>query len=282
MQAALPLKQHEEIRLKQLVDINCDMGEAFGRWRIGDTRDEHLISLISSANIATGFHAGDPNLIDETVRLAAAHGVGVGAHPGYNDLQGFGRRRIDGTSKEIINDLIYQVGALREFARRHGVPVQHVKPHGALYMELAANVDMSQIFIQYMRTVAPNTLVFCMGGSATHIAALEAGQPTAREFYADRDYDDNGWIVFTRDAGRPDPKAIAQKVLRACVEGTVRTVTGADIKIEFESICFHSDTLGALEIASQMRETLISEGIRIAPASQILNNDSARRPHEQA
>jgi len=268
--------------LKQVVDINCDMGEAFGRWRIGDTSDTQLISAISSANIATGFHAGDPNLIDETVRMAAEHGVGVGAHPGYNDLQGFGRRKISGSSKEIVNDIIYQVGALREFARRHGVALQHVKPHGALYMEMAANAELSQIFIQYMRAAAPSVLVFCMGGSATHQAALEAGQPTAREFYADRDYGDDGFIVFTRDAGRPDPGAIARKVLRACLESKVRTISGTDVDIEFETICFHSDTLGAADIAQQMRQTLIAEGIRIAPISQILTNDDARRPNEQA
>jgi UPF0271 protein len=244
--------------LKEAVDINCDMGEAFGRWRIGDAVDEELIPLISSANIATGFHAGDPNLMDETVRIAAAHGVGVGAHPGYRDLQGFGRRKINGTSREIVNDLIYQVGALREFARRHDVPVQHVKPHGALYMELAANADLSQLFIQYMRTAAPNMFVFCMDRSATCLAAQEAGQPIVREFYADRDYGDTGWIVFTRDAGRPD------------------------IPIAFDSICFHSDTLGALEIVRHIREALVAEGIRIAPVSQILNNDAARRSHEQA
>ncbi|HEX3984122.1 MAG TPA: 5-oxoprolinase subunit PxpA, partial [Acidisoma sp.] len=205
--------------MKQVVDINCDMGEAYGRWRIGDARDDHLISLISSANIATGFHAGDPNLMDETVRLAAEHGVGIGAHPGYKDLQGFGRRRIDGSPKEIVNDIIYQVGALREFTRRHGVLLQHVKPHGALYMELAANADFSQLFIQYMRVVAPSVLIFCLAGSATEVAAQQAGHPVAREFYADRDYDDSGSIVFTRDVGRPDPKAIAHKVLRACAEG---------------------------------------------------------------
>jgi UPF0271 protein len=268
--------------LKEAVDINCDMGEAFGRWRIGDAVDEELIPLISSANIATGFHAGDPNLMDETVRIAAAHGVGVGAHPGYRDLQGFGRRKINGTSREIVNDLIYQVGALREFARRHDVPVQHIKPHGALYMELAANADLSQLFIQYMRTAAPNMFVFCMDRSATCLAAQEAGQPIVREFYADRDYGDTGWIVFTRDAGRPDPKAIARKVVRACTEGVVRTVSGADIPIAFDSICFHSDTLGALEIVRHIREALVAEGIRIAPVSQILNNDAARRSHEQA
>ncbi len=255
--------------MKSTIDINCDMGEAFGRWRIGDTQDALLIGHISSANIATGFHAGDPNLMDETVALALAHGVGIGAHPGYNDLQGFGRRKILGNSRELVNDIVYQVGALREFARRHGAPLQHVKPHGALYMEMAVNSDLAEIFVQYMRTVLPNAFVFCMGGSETHRAALDAGQPVIREFYADRDYDDSGSIVFTRDAGRPDPKVLADKVLRACQEGKVRTVTGRDIEIEFESICFHSDTLGALEIVLSMRERLIDAGIRIEPVSRI-------------
>jgi UPF0271 protein len=245
------------------------MGEAFGRWRVGDTDDTTLMGLISSANIAAGFHAGDPNLMDQTVRLATEHGVGIGAHPGYNDLQGFGRRKIAGTAKELVNDMVYQVGALREFARRHGARLQHVKPHGALYMEMAVNAELSQIFVQYMRTVEPNAYIFCMGGSATYRAAKEAGQPVVREFYADRDYDDTGSIVFTRDAGRPDPAAIARKVVRACRQGKVRTVTGGDVDIAFESICFHSDTLGALEIVRQMREALIAERIRIAPVSDI-------------
>jgi len=264
--------------LKNTIDINCDMGEAFGRWRIGDTSDQHLIALISSANVAAGFHAGDPNLIDETVRLSAEHGVAVGAHPGYNDLQGFGRRKISGSSKEMINDIVYQVGAVREFCRRYGTTLQHVKPHGALYMELADNAELSNAFIDYMRKSAPNTPILCMGGSATHLAAKHADHPVIREFYADRDYGDNGWIVFTRDAGRPDPKAIAKKVLRACTEGKVRTVSGADIDIEFESICFHSDTLGALDIVSQMREALTAEGIRISPASQSTNDAEMRIP----
>lgn len=252
------------------VDINCDMGEAFGRWRIGDTDDAALMPLISSANIAAGFHGGDPNLMDETVRLAVSHGVGVGAHPGYSDLQGFGRRKIAGTGKELVNDIIYQVGALKEFAHRHGTRLQHVKPHGALYMEMAVNPELSRIFVEYMRTVQPNAFIFCMDGSATWQAARDAGQPAIREFYADRDYDDSGSIVFTRDAGRPDPKRIAEKVVRACTDGKVRTVTGNDIDIAFESICFHSDTLGAFEIASRMREALKTAGIRIAPVSTIV------------
>lgn len=253
--------------LRETVDINCDMGEAFGRWRVGDTNDGSLMGLISSANIAAGFHAGDPNLMDETVRIAVEHGVSIGAHPGYKDLQGFGRRRINGTARELVNDMIYQVGALREFARRHGAQLQHVKPHGALYMEMAVNPELAQLFMQYMRTVAPNAYVFCMAGSVTETAAIEVGQPVAREFYADRDYDDSGSIVFTRDVGRPDPAAIARKVVRACVEGKVTTVTGNDIEVPFETICFHSDTLGALDIAQTMREALISQGIRISPLS---------------
>lgn len=268
--------------MKHVVDINCDMGEAFGRWRIGDTRDDILISLISSANIATGFHAGDPNLMDEIVRLSAEHGVAVGAHPGYNDLQGFGRRRIDGSAKEIVNDIVYQVGALREFARRHGVFLQHVKPHGALYMELAKSAELSQLFMQYMQVVAPNLLVFCLAGTATELAAQQVGHPVAREFYADRDYDDSGLIVFTRDVGRLDPATVALKVLRACTEGRVRTVSGADMDVTFETICFHSDTIGAADIARHIRGLLIAEGIRIAPVSEILTDETARRSHDQA
>lgn len=258
--------------MKDTVDINCDMGEAFGRWRIGDTSDEQLFPHISSANIAAGFHAGDPNLIDETVKLAMQYGVAIGAHPGFNDLQGFGRRKIAGSSREFVNDIIYQVGALREFCRRHNTTIQHVKPHGALYMELASNADFSAAFVEYMRTAAPNMPIFCMGISETYRAAKLLGQPTVREFYADRDYDDSGSIVFTRDAGKPDPKAIAKKVVRACVEGRVKTVRGTDISVDFESICFHSDTLGALDIVGEMREALTAEGIRIAPVSQILES----------
>ncbi len=252
------------------VDINCDLGEAFGRWRIGDARDATLMGLISSANIAAGFHAGDPNLMDATVRLAVEHGVGVGAHPGYRDLQGFGRRKIGGTAKELVNDMVYQIGALREFTRRYGATLQHVKPHGALYMEMAVDPELSQIFVEYMRKAAPNCFVFCMAGSATYAAAIAAGQPVIREFYADRDYDDSGSIVFVRDAGQLDPDAIARKVIRACEDGTVRTVTGNDIHIDFELICIHSDTPGAEAIVTRTREALVGAGVRIAPVSEIV------------
>ncbi|MGE0212950.1 MAG: 5-oxoprolinase subunit PxpA [Parvibaculaceae bacterium] len=252
-----------------IVDVNCDMGEGFGHWRLSDTDDARLMELISSANIATGFHAGDPNLMDATVRLAMQHGVGIGAHPGYRDLQGFGRRRISGGNDELVNDIVYQVGALREFTRRHGAQLQHVKPHGALYMELAVNADMSRALVDMLRTVAPNAFLFCMGVSQTYRIAVEAGQPAIREFYADRDYDRSGSIVFTRRVGRLDPQATADKVVRACIDGKVRTVEGDDIDIEFESVCFHSDTPGCLEIARAMHSALVAQGIRISPVSEL-------------
>jgi UPF0271 protein len=213
--------------------------------------------------------------MDATVRLAAEAGVAVGVHPGYRDLQGFGRRKINGSGDEIINDMVYQIGALREFARRHGASLQHVKPHGALYMELASNEALSRSLVKVLRTVAPNAYLFCMGISETYKVAVEAGQPVARELYADRDYDKSGSIVFTRHAGRLDPAQVAHKVLRACLEGKVETVDGGETEIEFESICFHSDTPGCLDIARAVRAALTENGIRIAPVSEI-SNDALR------
>jgi UPF0271 protein len=245
------------------------MGEGFGRWHLGDADDSELMKFISSANIATGFHAGDPNMMDATVRTAVQRGISIGAHPGYRDLQGFGRRRIIGSADEIVNDIVYQVGALREFCRRHGANLRHVKPHGALYMELAANETMSRSFVEAMRVISPGTSIFCMGMSETYRVAVAAGQPTVREFYADRDYDDTGSIVFTRHSGRLNPQAVADRVVRACTDGRVRTVNGSDIDIEFESICFHSDTPGCLEIASALHAALIAHGIRIGPVADI-------------
>lgn len=246
------------------VDINCDMGEGFGRWRIGNTDDADLFPFITSANVACGFHAGDPTLINKTIGLAVQHGCAVGAHPGYNDLQGFGRRRINGTPEEIVCDLIYQIGAVREFARYHGLTLQHVKPHGAVYMELAADEALATTFLDILHKTSPELPLFCMAGSLIEKLAAAKGHPVVREFYADRDYGDDGFIVFTRDAGLPDPEAIAQKCLRACTEGIVRTVQGNDITIPFESICIHSDTLGSGEIVRAIRRVFQDNGITVA------------------
>ncbi len=253
---------------KCVIDVNCDMGEGFGYWRLGETEDAELMRYISSANIATGFHAGDPNMMDKSVQLAIEHGVRIGAHPGYADLQGFGRRKIETPTPEIINDIVYQVGALREFARRYDVPLQHVKPHGALYMEMATNEELSEQFVEFMRTSAPDSFIFCMDISTTYRAAVAAGQPVIREFFADRHYDNTGSIIFTRQMERLSPSAVAEKVIKACQDGTVRTVDGEDIFIEFDSICFHSDTPGCGEIAKSMYAALKENNIRIESVSE--------------
>ena len=254
------------------VDLNCDMGEGFGHWTYGDAPDEALMEVVTSANVAAGFHGGDPNIMDRVTALAAEHGVGLGVHPGYDDLQGFGRRAIAASPAELVNDILYQTGALREFATRHGVALQHVKPHGALYMTAAGDEDLSRQLIEALRTTGPDLFLYCMDISKTFRIAGEMGQPTVREFYADRDYDTSGSIVFARKVRAFDPGELADKCLRACREGRVATVDGGDVEIAFESICFHSDTAGALAIGRAIRETLEGAGVTIerpaAPTSQ--------------
>jgi len=245
------------------VDLNSDLGEGFGPWTIGDGVDAQLMPLISSANIATGFHAGDPNIMSRTVELAKQHGVGIGAHPGFRDLVGFGRRHIAAPATELVNDMLYQLGALREFARLHGLVLQHIKPHGALYMHLARDEEAARLFVETLQRVDPTLLLFCMDGSATCRWAEALGQPVVREFYADREYDVTGSIVFIRRVTAWYPDQVAEKVLRACREGQVRTVNGQDIPIRFDSICIHSDTPGALALVQRTRERLAAAGIAV-------------------
>lgn len=256
--------------MREFVDLNCDMGEGFGQWTLGESPDEEIMALISSANIAAGFHAGDPNSMDRVVKLAQAYGVGLGAHPGYRDLQGFGRRYIKTSSEELVNDIVYQVGAIREFGRRHGIALQHVKPHGALYMEAAVNEELSQMIIDTLGKIGGDTILFCMEASKTYEIARQSGHPVVREFYADRDYDNSGSIVFKRQVARPDPKAVAEKCVKACKTGKVITVEGNEIDIGFESICFHSDTPGALAVGKAIRAELTQAGITITSAATVL------------
>lgn len=255
--------------MRDVVDLNCDMGEGFGPWDLIDAPNDALMEVISSANVATGFHAGDPNTMNSVVALARDHGVGLGAHPAYRDLQGFGRRFIDMGTEELVNDILYQVGALREFGRRHGVALQHVKPHGALYMEVARNEELSVRLVEGLRQVG-EPILFCMGVSKTYEIARQQGLPVVREFYSDRDYDDTGAIVFKRTVARPDPEAIARKCLRACKEGVVETESGKEVEVAFESICFHSDTPGSVEIGAAIRKILTDNGISVAQAATVL------------
>ncbi len=254
--------------MKNAIDLNSDMGEGFGSWSMGEGTDEAIMGLISSANIATGFHAGDPNIMRRMVASASQHSVGIGAHPGFRDLVGFGRRDIKASSSELLNDIVYQTGALREFARWQGLPLHHVKLHGALYMRAAIDEEFSIALVKALRAIDPTLYLYCMEASVTYKVAKELGQPVVREFYGDRNYDKTGSIVFTRQVGKLDPDSVAARILRACKEGVVRTVDDEDITIAFDSICIHSDSPGALDLIKATRTALTSNGIQIASVSE--------------
>jgi 5-oxoprolinase (ATP-hydrolysing) subunit A len=246
------------------IDISCDMGESFGPWKMGF--DEEMMQYISSANVAGGFHAGDPTTMRKTVALAKEHGVAVGVHPGYRDLLGFGRREIDVPPDEIHDEVIYQLGALREFARYYDMEVQHVKPHGALYMVAAREEEISRAIIEAIQRVDPSLLLFCMQASVTYELAQKMDQPVVAEFYADRAYNDEGQIVFTRSVAEElDPEEVGDRVVRAVTEGKVRTEGGNDIGVGSDSVCVHGDTPGAVRLAEAIARKLGENDIEIRP-----------------
>lgn len=245
------------------IDLNCDMGESFGPWRMGF--DGEMMRHISSANVAGGFHAGDPHVMRKTVALAREHGVAVGIHSGYRDLVGFGRRELDVTPEEIGEELIYQLGALREFARLHGMEVQHVKPHGALYMVAARDEKLSRAIVEAIQKADPGLLLYCMQASVTYEVAKEMSQPVATEFFADRGYNGDGQIIFTRNvAEKLDPEAVGDRVVRAVAEGKVLAESGEEIEMAADSVCVHGDTPGAVELAGVIAHRLQENGIEIA------------------
>jgi UPF0271 protein len=246
------------------IDISCDMGESVGPWKMGF--DEEMMQYISSANVAGGFHAGDPTTMRKTVALAKDHGVAVGVHPGYRDLVGFGRREMDVPPDEIHDEIIYQLGALREFARYYDMEVQHVKPHGALYMVAARDEELSRAIIEAIQRVDPGLLLFCMRASVTYQLAQKMDQPVVAEFYADREYNDDGQIVFTRSVAEElDPEEVGDRVVRAVTEKKVKTESGKDIDVASNSVCVHGDTPGAVRLAEAIARKLGENDIEIGP-----------------
>jgi 5-oxoprolinase (ATP-hydrolysing) subunit A len=246
------------------IDISCDMGESVGPWKMGF--DEEMMPYISSANVAGGFHAGDPTTMRKTVALAKDHGVAVGVHPGYRDLVGFGRREMDVPPDEIHDEIIYQLGALREFARYYDMEVQHVKPHGALYMVAARDEELSRAIIEAIQRVDPSLLLFCMRASVTYQLAQKMDQPVVAEFYADREYNDDGQIVFTRSVAEElDPEEVGDRVVRAVTEKKVKTESGKDIDVASDSVCVHGDTPGAVRLAEAIARKLGENAIEIRP-----------------
>lgn len=246
------------------IDLNADIGERFGHWHLGDDVDAELMALITSANLAAGFHAGDPSIIDASLVLAQRHGVAVGVHPGFGDLVGFGRRHIDASAAELVNDVLYQLGAVAALAARRGLALHHLKLHGALFMHAARDQPFAELLVEALLQAAPGLPLYCLPDSALTRAARTGGVEVVREFYADRDYSCDGSIVFVRRVPRLDPEAVADKVLTACTEGVVTSVDGKRVEVEFESICLHSDTPGALEIARAIHRRLTAAGFRLA------------------
>lgn len=234
--------------------INCDMGESFGLYRMGD--DAAIMSYITIANVACGFHASDPTVMARTVRLAKKHGVKVGAHPSLPDLQGFGRREMKMQPDELTDCILYQVGALTGFLEREGMPLNHIKPHGALYGMAARSEEVA-------RAVAKAAEVFKvplmgMAGTLHEKVYKAAGIPFISEFYADLDYAKDGSLIITREHEAVDPKAAAKRALRAVEEGKVKSVQGPDVRVRADCVCVHSDTPGAVEVAKAVHKTLAS------------------------
>jgi 5-oxoprolinase (ATP-hydrolysing) subunit A len=247
------------------VDLNADLGEGFGAWRLGD--DEAMLDVVTSANIACGFHAGDPALLRRTCRAAAQRGVRIGAQVGYRDLAGFGRRFIDIAPEDLSADVIYQIGALQALAHAAGSTVSYVKPHGALYNTIVNNHDQAHAVAEAVHAVDPNLPVLGLSGSVFFAEAQELGLRTVPEAFADRAYRADGQLVSRRqrNAVLHDPAEIADRVASMVMAGRVAAVDGSTIPITVESICVHGDSPGAVQIANAVRDRLTADGVQLAP-----------------
>jgi 5-oxoprolinase (ATP-hydrolysing) subunit A len=246
------------------VDLNADVGEGVGPWPMGD--DERLIPLVTSVNIACGAHAGDPLTIDRTVRAAAAHGVAVGAHPGYPDLVGFGRRDLDMAPDELEASLVYQIGAIAAFARAAGTPLRHVKPHGALYNLAARDPAVATTIARAVARVSGDLVLVGLAGSAFGSAASDAGLAFAAEAFADRAYEADGTLRSRRQPGAilESPDLAAAQALSIVRDGCVTSHDGRVVAVRADTICIHGDTPGAAEFAAAIRAALAGAGVTIA------------------
>lgn len=241
------------------IDLNCDMGESFGAYRLG--QDAQVMPFITSANIACGFHAGDPLVMDATVKLAAQHGVAVGAHPGYPDLQGFGRRSMDLSPDEVETLVLYQVSALYGFARAHGVELAHVKPHGALYNQAAKNREIAAAVARGVGRFSHRLILIGLAGSFSIEMALEQGLPVAREAFPDRAYEPDGSLRSRKLLGAvlDDP----QEVLRHALELSKNGIQQPGGSIPVDTLCLHGDHPSAAANAKAVRDALESARINI-------------------
>ena len=234
------------------VAINCDMGESFGLYKMGD--DDGMMPHITIANVACGFHASDPTVMARTVRLARQHGVKVGAHPSLPDLQGFGRREMKMRAEELTDCLVYQVGALKAFLDREGMTLFHVKPHGSLYGMAARSPEVAEAVAAAVKVFG--VAVLGMAGTMHEKVYTQAGLPFIAEYYADLDYDDDGALIITREHHAVDPAKAAARALRAVEEGKVASINGREVSVRADSICVHSDTPNAVAVARAVKDAV--------------------------
>lgn len=251
------------------VDLNSDLGESFGRYTLG--MDDKVIPLISSANVACGYHASDPVVMARTVAMAKAAKVRVGAHPGFPDLMGFGRRNMTVTPEEAKAYVLYQLGALYGFCKAGGVKLQHVKPHGALYNMAARDYELSRAICEGIREFDPGLIVLALSGGQLARAAMDMGLPTAQEVFADRGYEEDGTLVDRRKEGAmiTDEDLAISRVVRMVKEKKVTAVTGKDISIQADSVCVHGDGAKALAFVEKIRRAFGEEGIEICPLAAL-------------
>ncbi|WP_085506125.1 LamB/YcsF family protein [Thalassobacillus devorans] len=251
--------------MSKTIDLNCDMGESFGVYKLG--YDDEVIPLISSVNIACGFHGGDPNIMDHTVAMAKKYGVGVGAHPGFQDLIGFGRRNIDVERMDLMNVIIYQIGAINAFCEKHEVSLRHVKPHGNMNNMADTDEEMATNIVDAILEINEDLPLMVKPNSQLHKVAEAKGLPFVLEIFADREYNNDISLVSrkNKDAVIHDPDKVADRVLKMVTEGKVTTITGDEIQVEGESICVHGDTPTALEMIKRIKHKLESRDINIKP-----------------
>jgi len=259
-------KGHREMK----IDINCDMGESFGRYKLG--LDEEVIKLISSANVGCGFHGGDPHVMRKTVDMAKQHGVGVGAHPGLPDLLGFGRREMKVTAEEMKDYFIYQVGALKAFVEIAGMKLQHVKIHGALDTMARADEELTRAMCEATREISPNLVWLAHSGSRAVEIAQSIGLKVIQEFYADRAYNADKTLVSRKVPGAvlKDSQQISARIKQLIEAGTVTALDGQTLELEYHSICVHGDTPGALEIIRTIRGIMADHNIAIKPMAELV------------
>jgi 5-oxoprolinase (ATP-hydrolysing) subunit A len=248
------------------VDLNADMGESFGRWTLGN--DAALMPHLTSANIACGFHGGDPHVMRETVELALEHGVGIGAHVALPDLLGFGRRRMAVSAAELHDYVLYQAGAMAAFAEAAGGRLQHVKPHGALYVMVQGDAELAQGVADAVAETGDGVILL-LAGKTVSDAAQNAGVPFVPEGYVDLDYAGDGSLVIERVKQLRDPQATAVRAVRLVTEGKVQTLDGGDLTLKARSICVHGDAPNAAEIAAAIRSSLEAAGVKLAPLANL-------------